>query len=462
MRVRLTVEERIALVLTLLACARVLGAEAPAITAQPQSRTNVAGTDASFTVTATGTEPLAYQWTLALELIAGATASSYTATNVQVMGEPASYQVVITNASGSVTSEVAYLTVTEPGEPEPDTNYYAAVSGLPKMNVGGQQVSMMVKADKFLPLVLAKSTAALIVGLTNDDLAIAGITALYPWGNLGWGQSNCGKTNNMPYEMITNTVWSNSFVFKGCAGVGSCVQGWYSNTDVCIDSQLMNRGVLITRRHFLTQGHICTPKAGVLARFVGTNNEVHLVKIKQTVCGNWALGVNPGADYIITNTSPPDTFALAQFEEDVPGDVEICKVWPTNGWRYISSDRTAYRWLQVHTCQDNLYTVRLSTEVYWSGLKLANNSELTMKDLCDDSALPNNLRSCYLGVRRGDSGSPYYSILGNEMFGGVYTACKFRVPIEATIQYLWTNNGGSIETCPTLTEVDLSGYARLR
>jgi hypothetical protein len=378
---------------------------------------------------------------------------------VQVMGEPASYQVVITNASGSVTSEVAYLTVTEPGEPEPDTNYYAAVSGLPKMKVGGQQVSMLVKADKFLPLVLAKSTAALIVGLTNDDLAIAGNTALYPWGNLGWGWANCGKTNNMPYEMITNTVWSNSFVFKGCAGVGSCVQGWYSNTDVCIDSQLMNRGVLITRRHFLTQGHICTPAAGVLARFVGTNNEVHLAKIKQTVCGNWALGVHPWANYIRTNTSPPNTFAMAQFEEDVPGDVEICKVWPTNGWRYISTEDTDYQWPQVSTCQDNFYTVPTYTELYWPGFSLPATN---LVSVWNTDALPNNLRSCYIGVRKGDSGSPYYSILGNEMFGGVYTACRFRVPVEATIQYLWTNNGGSIETCPTLTEVDLSGYARLR
>ena len=34
----------------------------PAITRQPQSCTNAVGTTASFTVGATGTEPLAYQW----------------------------------------------------------------------------------------------------------------------------------------------------------------------------------------------------------------------------------------------------------------------------------------------------------------------------------------------------------------------------------------------------------------
>jgi len=34
----------------------------PIITSEPQSRTNVVGTNATFTVVATGTEPLVYQW----------------------------------------------------------------------------------------------------------------------------------------------------------------------------------------------------------------------------------------------------------------------------------------------------------------------------------------------------------------------------------------------------------------
>ena len=36
----------------------------PVITSQPQSVTNLAGTTATFFVTATGTPPLAYQWFL--------------------------------------------------------------------------------------------------------------------------------------------------------------------------------------------------------------------------------------------------------------------------------------------------------------------------------------------------------------------------------------------------------------
>ncbi len=45
----------------------VLAAEDPVvITIHPQSANAYVGQDASFTVTATGTEPLAYQWTLSV------------------------------------------------------------------------------------------------------------------------------------------------------------------------------------------------------------------------------------------------------------------------------------------------------------------------------------------------------------------------------------------------------------
>ena len=83
----------------------------PAITAQPQSRTNLAGTTANFSVTATGTAPLAYQWRFNGTNLAGATASNYPIASVQ-LSNAGNYTVVVTNVAGSVTSAVAVLTVT--------------------------------------------------------------------------------------------------------------------------------------------------------------------------------------------------------------------------------------------------------------------------------------------------------------------------------------------------------------
>src|SRR5947208_13522052 len=52
---------------------------APAITTQPASQTVSAGQTATFTVAATGTAPLSYQWQKNGTAIGAATAASYTA-----------------------------------------------------------------------------------------------------------------------------------------------------------------------------------------------------------------------------------------------------------------------------------------------------------------------------------------------------------------------------------------------
>ncbi len=83
---------------------------APSITTQPQSVTNSQGQNANFTVTATGTAPLNYQWRFTGTNISGATDSGYTRTNTQA-ADAGSYTVVVTNIAGSVTSAVATLTV---------------------------------------------------------------------------------------------------------------------------------------------------------------------------------------------------------------------------------------------------------------------------------------------------------------------------------------------------------------
>ncbi len=82
----------------------------PVIVTQPQSTTVYAGTDASFSVAATGSAPLAYGWRFEDASIPGATASAYTRSNAQPT-DVGSYVVVITNFFGSVTSSPAILTV---------------------------------------------------------------------------------------------------------------------------------------------------------------------------------------------------------------------------------------------------------------------------------------------------------------------------------------------------------------
>jgi immunoglobulin I-set domain protein/PQQ enzyme-like repeat protein len=87
------------------------GTVAPAITAQPTDQRVVIGQTATFTVTASGTAPLSYQWQKGGTSISGATAASYTTPAAMLADDATTFQVVVTNSAGSVTSSSAKLTV---------------------------------------------------------------------------------------------------------------------------------------------------------------------------------------------------------------------------------------------------------------------------------------------------------------------------------------------------------------
>ena len=88
------------------------GSQAPGITTQPANRTVAVGQSATFTVAASGTAPLSYQWRRNGGNISGATAASYTLASAQLADNGAVFDVVVTNSFGSATSNTATLTVT--------------------------------------------------------------------------------------------------------------------------------------------------------------------------------------------------------------------------------------------------------------------------------------------------------------------------------------------------------------
>ena len=82
----------------------------PSITQQPVGQSAEVGDDVAFSVRATGTAPLSFQWLFNGQTLAGQTRSNLTLTNVELSNASA-YSVVITNSWGSITSQVATITV---------------------------------------------------------------------------------------------------------------------------------------------------------------------------------------------------------------------------------------------------------------------------------------------------------------------------------------------------------------
>jgi hypothetical protein len=85
---------------------------APTITTQPTDQQVIAGAAATFSVMAGGTAPLSYQWQKGGTPIAGATAANYTTPATAVGDDGSTFQVVVANSVGSVTSAAAKLSVT--------------------------------------------------------------------------------------------------------------------------------------------------------------------------------------------------------------------------------------------------------------------------------------------------------------------------------------------------------------
>jgi len=81
-----------------------------AITTQPQSQIVNAGASATFSVVASASQAISYQWYKNSSPIAGATSASFAIPSAQV-GDSGTYTVIVTTSGGSLTSQSATLTV---------------------------------------------------------------------------------------------------------------------------------------------------------------------------------------------------------------------------------------------------------------------------------------------------------------------------------------------------------------
>lgn len=133
----------------------------PGITTPPTNQTVNLGANVGFTLLATGTAPLSYQWRKGGVPIVNATGTAFNLSNVTV-GDAGEYNVSVTNDCGAVTSALASLTVNLPVPPVLWNTFTGGVLTLTWTNAH---------------YVLQEATN--LTGATNDWADILGATSPY-------------------------------------------------------------------------------------------------------------------------------------------------------------------------------------------------------------------------------------------------------------------------------------------
>jgi hypothetical protein len=243
-----------------------------------------AGQTATFSVVASGTAPLSYQWQKNGANISGATSSSYTTPATATTDSGSTFRAVVTNSAGSATSNAATLTVNPAPAPA------IQVSPNP-INFGSDVVG-------------TTTTQALIIKNTGTaTLSISQITASgAPFSVSGFSlplSVNAGQqtTITVAFAPASATTFSGSVTITSNAP-GSPTAVNLSGTGVAATFTL---GINPTSLSF---GNITT----------GTTSAAQTVTITNT--GNSSVTISQitltGAGYLMTGGSAPVTLSPSQ------------------------------------------------------------------------------------------------------------------------------------------------------
>ena len=171
----------------------------PSITAQPQSQAVNLTSNASFSVTASGTAPLTYQWRFNAANIPSATDTTYTRSNVQ-NGDAGSYSVVVSNFLNTATSVDAVLSI----------NVAPSITTQPQSQSGGTGADVVFN-------VVAAGTAPLSYQWLKDDAAIPGAN------NASYTRSSITANDVGAYSVIVSNIAGTVTSTNVSLAINTCV-----------------------------------------------------------------------------------------------------------------------------------------------------------------------------------------------------------------------------------------------
>jgi len=229
----------------------------PSIDSEPSDQIVELGESAQFTVDASGSPPLFYQWYLNTNTVLSAgTNATFTVSSV-TSNDVGGYSVIVSNTSGSVTSIVAQLTL---GEPITNGDFYVANNGTDTND--GSFAHPFYNIQRAVDLAQPGNTIYVRGGtfpyvntirITNSGTALAPINLFaYPGEHpmLDYSSQPIGNDSRGMYVLTNASYW----YIKGL-DIGHCgdnavkVEGSYNTFELCVFHDNQDTGLQIGFAH---------------------------------------------------------------------------------------------------------------------------------------------------------------------------------------------------------------------
>lgn len=214
----------------------VIASQAPKITTQPSSQYVNSGSSVTLAVTASGTPPLIYQWYKDSSAITGANTSIYTITSAAIT-DSGSYNVIISNSLGSITSNAVTLnttSITAPPlittQPAPQATYIGSSATLTAAITSTGNTTYQWY-DNGIAILGANSPSYTVSSAKSTDTGIYTLVATNAAGSVTSSSAAIAVTtapSNTPTSKLVNVSCLQQLPQNGILTTGFVIQGTQS------------------------------------------------------------------------------------------------------------------------------------------------------------------------------------------------------------------------------------------
>ena len=232
----------------------------PTITSQPQDQTVTEGSVVSFSVTATGTSPLTFQWQFYGTNLVGMTDSTLELFGVAT-NQTGPYSVMCSNLFGSTNSQTAMLTV----NPKPPGPPLIVAEPLSQTVIEGSSVNLSVAVSGSEPFTYQWQFNGMDLDATNSTLVLSSVTTNQA-GTYTVNITNAlGFTNSQPATLtvLPGTVPALSVLTYNLKGNGAT--NWSTNA---VQVQAIGREIIYLQPDILTLNEIPNSQTYQMTNFV--------------------------------------------------------------------------------------------------------------------------------------------------------------------------------------------------